>query len=433
MAAGLNTVVDTPIGELTEHPDNPRTISDAAMARLCLNLARDPDMLRARPIIALPDGTVIAGNMRLRAARRLGWATVPVFRADLDTDRAREWALRDNVSFGEWDATLLMPWIDGLVDGIGSVGFSDADLRALTASADNARPVGAEPVAVDLTPPAEPVTQLGDIIRLGRHTLVCGDSTDLAVMQLAVDPRKAACVWTDPPYGVDYASAGKRMIAERKGVTLAAEGVKPISGDTAGGLRGLLDQVLANIIAVSIEGAPVYIAHPSGPTQLVFMEAMRDAGVPFRQQLIWVKQNFVLGRSDYHYQHEPILMTYTPGEGRHGRGGSHWYGDNAQSSVFNVDRANALGGVGDWQDTIIRDADGTTRANRHHPTMKPVALVELMIANSTKRGDIVLDPFGGSGTTLIACEHLDRTCAMIELEPAYCDVIRRRFGDPDVP
>ena len=148
------------------------------------------------------------------------------------------------------------------------------------------------------------------------------------------------------------------------------------------------------------------MAHPAGPLSLTFGQVVTTLGWRLRQTLVWVKDSLVLGHADYHYRHEPILFGYLPGPGRQGRGSRGWYGDHAQDTVFEIPRPTA---------------------SPDHPTSKPVALVSAMLVNSTRGNDLVLDPFGGSGTTLIACEQLGRTCRMLELDPRYCDVIVRRW------
>jgi DNA modification methylase len=156
---------------------------------------------------------------------------------------------------------------------------------------------------------------------------------------------------------------------------------------------------------------PFYVFGPAGPAGTAFRLAIDDTGWRYRQSLVWVKDSLVLGHSDYMFQHEDLLFGYTAGPGRPGRGrqrGSRWFGGNDQASVLSFARP---------------------KRSVSHPTMKPVALLERLISNSSRRGDLVLDPFAGSGSTLIACEVLGRRCAAIELDPAYCDVIRRRFEE----
>ena len=203
----------------------------------------------------------------------------------------------------------------------------------------------------------------------------------------------AACLWTDPPYGVSY--VGKTTDA------------LTIANDDAAGLGGLLRAAFTTAQSVLDPAASFYIAHPADPLSLTFLQIVQELGWKLRQTLVWVKDGFVLGHADYHYRHEPILFGYLPGgEGRMGRGGTGWFGNDAQDSVFEIPRP---------------------KASPDHPTSKPVALIEAMLTNSTRKGDLVVDPFGGSGSTLIACETLGWKARMLELDPRYCGVIVRRW------
>ncbi len=205
--------------------------------------------------------------------------------------------------------------------------------------------------------------------------------------------EQASCVWTDPPYGVNYEGGTKAKLT--------------IKNDHPDGLKTLLLEAFAAMDGVLVPGGAIYLAHPAGAGSIVFGEAFLAQGWRLHQTLVWVKSKLVPGHSDYHYRHEPILFGYKPApEGRRGRGSRGWYGDNSASSVFEVD-------------TPLRNAD--------HPTSKPVALVEAMVRNSSRTGEIVLDGFLGSGSTLIACEQLGRRCFGIDLDPRYVDVAVRRW------
>jgi len=207
-----------------------------------------------------------------------------------------------------------------------------------------------------------------------------------------LEGESAELLWTDPPYGVSY--EGKTRQALR------------IEGDGATGLDALLSEAFAAADAVLSPGARLYVAHPAGELSLAFGHAFLAQGWKLRQTLMWVKDQFVLGRSDYHYRHEPIFYGHKAGEGRIGRGAQGWYGDHAQDSVLEVPRP---------------------RASHDHPTMKPPELVERCVRNSTRRGGLVLDPFAGSGSTLAACEASGRAARLVELDPRFCDVIVGRF------
>jgi DNA modification methylase len=240
----------------------------------------------------------------------------------------------------------------------------------------------------------EPRVKRGDLWLLGRHRLLCADATEPNGVTRLMDGARADVLWTDPPYGVDY--VGKTARALR------------IAGDRKVGLEDLLHRAFTPSSAVLGPEAAVYVCHPAGPLQLVFLDAFIAQGWRLRQTLVWVKDQMVLGHGDYHYRHEPIAFGYTPGAGRRGRGGMGWYGGNDQDSVLEVPRP---------------------AASRDHPTMKPVELVRRCLANSSPPEGAVLDPFLGSGSTLIACELLGLRGYGVEVDPAYCDVTIGRFEE----
>ncbi len=221
----------------------------------------------------------------------------------------------------------------------------------------------------------------------GEHRIICGDSTDLNVVTQVMDGEKAAMMWTDPPYGVEYEGGTAERLT--------------IAGDSADELPTLLRAAFNVADGVLIDGAPIYVAHPSGTLQLVFGEAILAAGWHLHETLVWVKDRMVLGHSDYHYQHEPVYYGW---KGKNRR----WYGGRDKTTVFHVVRPT-------------RNAD--------HPTVKPVELVAQMIANSSRRGDIIFDPFLGSGTTLVACERLGRLGRGVEIVPKYVAVALQRLAD----
>jgi DNA modification methylase len=395
-------VHDMPVAALKPHPRNPRRIRPERLEQLKRALVADAEMLQARPLIALPDGTVVAGNQRLRAAVELGWETIPVVTVDLDEQRATEWMLRDNRGYGEDDmelAGLLLSELAAAGADVDLTGYASGEIDALLAAA---RP--APIVDPDEAPPLpkRPHSQPGEAYELGSHWLMCGDSTEQDQVRQLFDHchpfNLVEAIWTDPPYGVEYVGKTKDALT--------------IEGDTAAGVRALVGGALKAVEpALTPNSARFYIAAPPGPRHRDFLDALDDAGWRLHETLVWVKERLVLGHSDYHYRHEPILYGYAPGAGRPGRGahtGSRWVGGNDQDTVFEFP---------------------SPHASREHPTMKPVGLIEAMLVNSTTRRDVVYDPFAGSGSTLIACETLGRQCFAMELDPGYCDVIRQRYAD----
>jgi DNA modification methylase len=237
------------------------------------------------------------------------------------------------------------------------------------------------------------LTRPGQMYALGDHRLICGDATDQAVVDRLLGGGMADCMWTDPPYGVDY--VGKT--ANR--LTLENDGAAGSDAATLGAFR----------TAPLAPSARFYIAAPSGPRHVTFHAAVEAVGWRLHQELVWVKGSIVLGHSDYHYAHEPLLYGYVPGPGRPGRGahdGTRWYGDHSQSSVLEYPKP---------------------AASRDHPTQKPVGLVAQCLMNSTQVGDRVYDPFAGSGTTVIAAEGMGRRAYALELEPRYAQVVIERW------
>lgn len=250
----------------------------------------------------------------------------------------------------------------------------------------------------DDAPPAPQTAEVyvkpGDLWLLGEHRLLCGDASEESDLRRVAGGMLADCVWTDPPYGVEY--VGK-----------TSDALRIVNDDDGADL--LVRAMFEAARGVVVPGAPFYCAAPSGPNGLAFHQAIAAAGWRVHQELVWVKDAFVLGHSDYNYAHEPLIYGWAPGPGRPGRGahvGSRWYGDNRQSSVLRFDRP--------WR-------------SAEHPTMKPVALVAACLANSTPAGGVVLDPFSGSGSTTMACEQLGRRSLAVEVDPRYVQVTIERW------
>ena len=384
----IDRLVEDP-GNLNKHP-----------ARSIEQIAKSLDRFgQVKPVVVRRDGkTVIAGNGTLAAARSLGWTSLAVVKFDGKDEDAAAYAIVDNRSaqFAEWDHAALLEKISALpaIEQV-VLGWNDDEVEALARLVSDS----IAPVAADADPPA--VAKVADAhgggrYQLGPHVLVCGDSLLPETLDaLFVGSRPACAMWTDPPYGVSY--VGKTQDA----MTIENDDKDPVA------LEAFIVAVSENAMRHMEPGSPTYQAAPAGPLgATAFANALMKVGL-FRQRLVWVKDRFVLGHSDYHYRHEDIFMGYTPGaKGRLGRGGSRWYGDDAQDTILEVARPSA---------------------NLDHPTMKPVELIERCLANSTRVGDVVLDPFGGSGSTLIACARMNRVARLVEIDPLYADVIRRRW------
>lgn len=249
---------------------------------------------------------------------------------------------------------------------------------------------GADPDAVpEPDEKKEPITQLGDIWELGEHRLMCGDARDAESVALLMDGQRADMVWTDPPYNVAYEGKTKDAL------TIENDSMNDES------FYSFLFAAYTSMLGHTRAGGAIYVAHADSEGAN-FRRALQRSGWLLKQCLIWVKNSLVMGRQDYHWKHEPILYGWAPGAAH------TWETDRKQTTVLEFDRPT-------------RSTD--------HPTMKPVALVEYMVKNSSKPGDIVMDLFGGSGTTMIAAQQCSRRARLMELSPIYCDVIVRRFEE----
>lgn len=354
-----------------------------------------------RSILLDKHGRIVAGNKTAENAGAIGLEDVIVVqtdgtklvavqRTDLDLEadpRAKELAIADNragqVSL-EWDAKVLQQLAEaGEVDL--RQFWTEEELEHLLAVEAPGELIGDEDAVPDA--PADPVTRPGDLYLLGNHRLLCGDSTNVTDVERLMDGEKADMAWTDPPYNVAYEGKTKeKLTIENDQMDAAA-------------FRQFLTDAFNSAFIVAEAGAAIYVAH-ADLEGYNFRGAMADSGWLFKQCLIWNKSSLVMGRHDYHWKHEPILYGWKPGAAH------NWYSDRKQTTVLEFDRPS-------------RSAD--------HPTMKPVALVEYCIGNSSKAKDRVLDLFGGSGTTLIACEKTGRHARLMELDPRYCDVIVKRW------
>lgn len=375
-----------PIDSVRPYPGNPRR-NDAAVDAVAASLQA---FGFRQPVVVDEESVIIVGHTRYKAARKLGLTEVPVHVAiGLTPDQARAYRLADNqtATIAEWDDAALVHELLALRDAgfdLSLTGFAAADLTELLA------PPPADPLADPdeiPDPPADPVTRPGDVWLLGRHRLVCGDATDPGVIRTALGGATADLLLTDPPYNVAY-----------EGKTAAAKTIANDDLDEPAFRRFLADALRAAAAALK-PGAGFYVWH-ADLHGLTARLAAADAGLTVRQVLVWAKSAFALGRSDYHWKHEPCLYGWTDGAAH------SWLGGRDQSTVLEFDRPS-------------RNAD--------HPTMKPVGLFAKLVENSCPRGGIVLDPFAGSGTAVLAAEQTGRTAAVVELDPGYCDVVVARY------
>jgi DNA modification methylase len=381
-------VVAAPVASLVPYAANARTHSEAQVAQIAASIA---EFGFVNPVLVDAAGVLVAGHGRVLAAKRLGLASVPAIRlAHLTEAQARALRLADNqiaLNSG-WDEALLAAELarirdEGLVD-LDVLGFSGLELDQLLAAAD-----GGDDSALDEPPPLPevPISRPGDLWICGTHRVLCGDATKLEDVKCALgDGRLADMAFTDPPYNVAY-----------QGGTAAK---MTIANDALGtGFLDFLRPALTNLLAVTKGASYVCMSSSEWPT---LHRAWHEAGGKWSSTIIWAKNTFALGRADYHQQFEAMLYGWKAGN-QH-----YWCGARDQGNVWHFDKP---------------------ARNDLHPTMKPVALVERAIRNSSKHRDIVLDPFGGSGTTMIAAERTDRQAVLLEIDPAYVDVILRRWEE----
>jgi DNA modification methylase len=376
------------IDRLLPYIRNARTHTDQQVAQVAASIR---EFGWTNPILVAADGTIIAGHARLAAARKLKMTEVPVIVLDhLTEPQRRALVLADNrlALDAGWDEEMLRVELASLQeDGfdLDIVGFTDEELEDLLRDPEETRDGLTDEDAV----PEEQETAItvpGDVWVLGDHRLLCGDATSMDAIQTVLAGGLADMVFTDPPYNVDYVGKTAKKLK--------------IGNDALGGkFYDFLREACTNVLAVT-KGA-IYICMSSSELHTLF-RAFTDAGGHWSTFVIWAKHHFTLGRSDYQRMYEPILYGWRDGTDH------FWCGARDQGDVWFIKRP---------------------MANLEHPTMKPVELVERALRNSSKTRDTILDVFGGSGTTLIACEKSRRQARLIELEPRYCDVIVRRWQE----
>jgi len=333
-------------------------------------------------------GHVVGGHQRLKVLIDTGVAEVECVVVEMSEEKEKALNVALNKISGDWDKeklSLLIAELQGADFDVSLTGFDAPELDALFKDAQRDG-VHDDDFDVDAALKEPAMTKPGDLWLLGKHRLACGDSTKKDVFDLLMDGRQANLVVTDPPYNVNYeGSAGK------------------IKNDnmTDSAFYDFLLASFQNMEACMTSDASIYVFH-ADTEGLNFRRAFADAGFYLSGTCIWKKQSLVLGRSPYQWRHEPILFGWKK-KGKH-----EWYADRKQTTIWEFDKP---------------------KNNPDHPTMKPVELLAYPILNSSMANCIILDPFGGSGSTLIACEQTDRTCFMIELDEKFCDVIVRRYKD----
>lgn len=423
-------IIEKKLSELKPYENNPRK-NDEAVKYVANSIKEFGFKV---PVVIDKDGTIICGHTRYKAAKRLKLPTVPcVVADDLSEEQIRAYRLADNKvsELAEWDIPLLTAELQEIFSfNMADFGFDHDDTL--------------DKVKEDEPPrEAEQRTNPGELWQLGDHKLMVGDSTDPETFRLLMGEEKAEMVFTDPPYNVNYGITdpikAKKSRKRTDGLIIAND------KQTDEQFYDFLVKAFTNMFNYTGAGGAFYICYASREGRN-FINALDLCGISVRQELIWAKNIFVIGRQDYHWQHEPILYGNKPGA-------SHrFYGGRRLGTLLQEDWPVEIGLDTDGGNIIVVhigkkrvvlkapsvevlniDDDSTLlfvdRPTRsiEHPTMKPILLVAKCVRNSSKKGQIVLDPFGGSGSTLLACEQTGRKCRTIELDPKYADVIIERW------
>ena len=372
--------------DIIPNENNPRILKDDKFKKLVQSIKDFPEMLEIRPIVVNNEMMILGGNMRWKAIQEIGIKEVPIIKAEnLTEQQQREFLIKDNVGFGEWDwDALANDWNPEELNEWG-LDVPNLDLNELEATEDDFDvPEGGSDTDI----------VLGDIFDIGQHRLICGDSTQTDTFEKLTEGVLADMVITDPPYNVAYEGKTKDKLK--------------IDNDNMGDKQfyQFLYDFYTACAAYSKPGGAWYVWHADSEGAN-FRQAMKDAGIMVKQCLIWVKNSMVMGRQDYQWKHEPCLYGWKEGAAH------NWYSDRKQTTILEFARPNR---------------------NAEHPTMKPIELFSYQISNSSKQGDIVMDAFGGSGTTMVACEQLNRKAFMVEFDPRYCQVIidRMKKLNPDI-
>jgi DNA modification methylase len=373
---------------LIPYARNSRTHSEAQVAQIAGSIR---EFGFTNPVLIDGENGIIAGHGRIMAAQKLGLAEVPCIRLDHLTETQRKaYVIADNklaLNSG-WDDSMLALELAELQDDnfdLSLTGFDESELADLLAETIEGE---TDPDEVP-EPPVDSVTVLGDVWVMGKHRLLCGDSTSIDDLRKLCGEQDVDMWLTDPPYNVAYEGKTKDAL------TIQNDSM------TDDSFRTFLRDAYVAADAVMKQGAVFYIWHADSEGYN-FRGAAHDAGWKVRQCLIWKKSTMVMGRQDYHWKHEPCLYGWKEGAGH------LWATDRKQTTILEFEKPSR---------------------NGEHPTMKPVALFEYQMLNNTKGGDIVLDSFGGSGTTMIAAEKNGRIARLMELDPKYCDVIVKRWQD----
>ena len=404
------------VGQIEGLPGNPRKINDEKLEMLKKDIQDYPELLEMRGLIVYPHNgnfVLIGGNMRYRAMLELGYNTAPciVVPAETSVEKLKAYTILDNAPFGEWDwEALSNEWDEASLVSWGLT-MQEFEQEETKESAEDDDFDEASDVI-------ETRCQVGDLWRLGNHLLLCGDSTKKADVEKLMNGDNAALWITDPPYNV--------AVANSQGMTIANDNMSKAD------FYNFLYSSFSLAVSLMEDGCPFYVWFAS-KEHVNFETALNDAGLTVRQELIWNKNAFILGRSHYQWKHEPCLYG--------------WKGDVCKFFTNSRNQATVISDdleldVDKMKKNEMRDLLKEFLSNKipasvidenkplkdeDHPTMKPVRLFGYLIANSSQKNDVVFDNFGGSGTTIIACEQLGRKARLMEIDAHYCDVIIARW------
>lgn len=398
------------LSDLQMYDNNPRLNDDAVPA-----VAESIKEFGFKvPIVIDSNNVIIAGHTRYKASKLLGLEEVPCIVADdLTEEQVKAFRLVDNkvAEIAEWDFDKLEIELSSLDFDMKTFGFEDFDI-------ENQPDIEEDNFEVEL--PEEPKAKLGNIYQLGKHRLMCGDSTSITDIEMLLNGSSIDLVVTDPPYNMNYEGAGNTKASKRKSNKIINDNMS----DAA--FNQFMQAIYNNIYAVLKEGASFYVFYKE-LGKGVFLTTLQQSGLTFKQELIWVKNQIVLGGNKYQNMYEPCLF------GCKGKSIKNWYtGRKERSVIEHIDLMNEA----ELRDTVKELLESITtdvvRENKQvkndlHPTMKPIKLLSKFLRNSSKADDNILDLFGGSGSTLIACEQMNRNCYMMEFDPKYIDVIIERW------
>jgi len=388
----VDAIKEIEIDRLIPYPNNARTHSDEQVAQIAASIK---EFGFTNPVLVDGDNGIIAGHGRVQAARKLQLKSVPTIDLSYLTPVQRKaYILADNklsLNAG-WDVELLqgeLAGLDALEFDLSLTGFSDSELAGFLDTNEG-------PTDPDDVPdvPDEPTACLGDVWILGRHRLVCGDSTDADVVAKCLNGVEPHLMVTDPPYGVEYDASWRNEAKRPDGKSYGAFAVGEVAND---------NQADWSEAWALFPGDVAYVWCAPGPLQCVVHDSLLDCDIEPRQQIIWAKNQMVIGRSHYHYHHE--VCWYAVRKNKTG----HWHGDRKQTTIWDINKPN--------------------KSETGHSTQKPVECMKRPIENNSSPGQAVYEPFSGSGTTIIAAEMTGRVVHAIELNPAYVDVAVKRWED----